>query len=230
MRGSNSPPACPATSSARSKDSEGPTYRFRHIADETSAALRASEPASCASRYGSLPTVRAINQASIPHPQTPQPGSTSMPQTLQAAQVDTGALPTVTALSRAQHGRRLLEARRKPVELVNAPTQADTGTLPTVTALSQAQHGRRLLEAPRKPVELVNDSIYGPSFDGTAEPPPTKLGMAIDSKSRANSDSIPPKTIRQVFTLGCSLLLPTITAGKLSNGKGMEIGRMQAIT
>jgi hypothetical protein len=140
---------------------------------------------------GSLPTVRVINQASIPHPRTAQPGSTSMPQTLQAAQVDTGAPPKVPALPRAQQGRKLLEA-------------------------------------PRKPVELVNDSISGPSFDGAAEPPPTKLGMAIDSKSRANSDSIPPKTIRQVFTLGCSLLLPTITAGNLSNGKGMEIGRMQA--
>jgi hypothetical protein len=72
----------------------------------------------------SSPTVRAINQASIPHPRTDQTGSTSIPQTLEAAQVDTGALPTVTAPSRAQQGRHLLEVRRKPVEVMRARVKA----------------------------------------------------------------------------------------------------------
>jgi hypothetical protein len=154
---------------------------------------QSSEPQSLQARQvasRSSPTVRAINQASIPRPRTDQTGSTSIPQTLEAAQVDTGALPTVTAPSRAQQGRQLLEAKHKPVE-------------------------------------LLNRSIFGPSFGGTADPAPTMLGNESDGKSFEDSDLIPPKAIRKVFTLACSLLPPAIAAGKLSTGQGTEIGRMQ---
>jgi hypothetical protein len=53
------------------------------------------------------------------------------------------------------------------------------------------------------------------------------LGDESDGKSFANSDSIPPKAIRKVFTLACSFLHPAIAAGKLSTGQGTEIGQMQ---
>jgi hypothetical protein len=172
---------------------------------------------------GSLPKARSVNQSSTPHQRMDQPNSTSIPQTFQPAQVDTGARAMV-ALSRARQGRRLLEARRKPVELVNLSAQVDTGALATVTAPPRAQQGRRLLEARRKPVEL---NVSAPFFGGSAEPAPMKLGVEIDRKSSADSDSIPPKAIRKVFTLACSLLRPAIAAGKLSPGKGIEIGRMQ---
>jgi hypothetical protein len=112
--------------------------------------------------------------------------STSMPQMLQSAQVDTGALPRLTAPSRPQQGQRLLEASRKPVELASAP-------------------------------------IFGSFFGSIAEPAPMNLRIEIERKSSAN----PPKTTRRMFTLTCPLLLPTIAAGKISNEKGFEIGRMQ---
>jgi hypothetical protein len=159
---------------------------------------------------GSLPKVPTVNQSSTPHRRVDQSNSTFIPQTFQPAQVDTGALATVTAPPRAQQGGRLFEARRKPVELVNPSAQVDTGALATVTAPPRAQQGGRLLEARRKPVELVNVSLSAPAFGGSAE-----------------SVAIPPKSIQKVFTLACSLLRPAIAAGKLSPGKGIEIGRMQ---
>jgi hypothetical protein len=70
-------------------------------------------------------------------------------------------------------------------------------------------------------------SISRPFFGGTAEPAPTKLRNEVDGKSSTDSDSIPPRAIRKVFTLACSLLRPAFAAGKLSTGQGMEIGRMQ---
>jgi hypothetical protein len=70
-------------------------------------------------------------------------------------------------------------------------------------------------------------SISRPFFGMTAEPAPTKLRNEVDGNSSTDSDSIPPKAIRKVFTLACSLLRPAIAAGKLSIGQGMEIGRMQ---
>jgi hypothetical protein len=138
----------------------------------------------------SLPTVRDMDQASIPKPQTDQTGSISSPQTLEAVQVDTAALPTAMALSRAQQGLRLLEARRKPAE-------------------------------------LVNPSVSRTSLGWSADPAPAKLGNEIDGKSSVDSASI-PNTIREVFTLACSLLRPAFAAGKLSAGQGTEIGRMQS--
>ena len=51
--------------------------------------------------------------------------------------------------------------------------------------------------------------------------------MDIDSKSSRDSDSIPPKTTAQVFTLSCSLLRPAIAAAKLSTDQAIEIGRME---
>jgi hypothetical protein len=136
----------------------------------------------------------------------------SGPQSLQAAQVDRGSLPTARAINQAPtpHPRTDQPGSTSMPQTLQA-AQVDTGALPTVRPLSRAQQGR-LLEARREPV------ISGPSFGGTAEPAPT---------APAHSDSIPPKAIRKVFTLACSLLRPAIAAGKLSIGQGMEIGRMQ---
>ncbi len=219
---------------------------------------------------GSLPTARAINQASTPHPRTdvtdviigqgltaqraetakssdnreasispppvamlqpPHPDrrtakgpandtgtlglrrpQSSGPQSLQAAQVDRGSLPTARAINQAStpHPRTDQPGSTSMPQTLQA-AQVDTGALPTVRPLSRAQQGR-LLEARREPV------ISGPSFGGTAEPAPT---------APAHSDSIPPKAIRTVFALACSLLRPAFAAGKLSTGQGMEIGRMQ---
>jgi hypothetical protein len=117
-------PSHPDRRTAKSPGNDTGTLELRRPQSSRPQSLQAAQLDS-----GSLPTVRAINQASTPLPKKEQTGSTYMPKTLTAEQVGSDAGPTAGALSRAQQGR-LLETRRKTVELfdVSMPGPSFGGT------------------------------------------------------------------------------------------------------
>jgi hypothetical protein len=117
-------PSYPDRTTAKSPGNDTGTLELRRPQSSRPQSLQAAQLDS-----GSLPTVRAINQASTPLPKKEQTGSTYMPKTLTAEQVGSDAGPTAGALSRAQQGR-LLETRRKTVELfdVSMPGPSFGGT------------------------------------------------------------------------------------------------------
>ena len=157
-------------------------------------------------------------------PLTHKPKLLAMAQTLQAAQVGTGPLPMVR-VPRAQHGAQLLEARRRPADLVMV-TRAQPAFGSTFEPASTPQLKRSEQNEERTTSAAgaghIGDAENVPGTTSSIESPELLKGILETDDQRPVAEAIRPKTVRQVFSLACSRLLPTIATGKLSRQRGWK--------